>query len=251
MLWYNPPYCSNININLGKEFLRLVDKHFPDNHYYRKIFNRKTLKISYSCMNNVKSIIQSHNNFILSKYNEITTQNTKSNNKHLTINRNYNNTNFDNTNVINISLDSNSNSILNNYNRPITRSVSKSLIKSINTVIPNDLCSINNNNIVRNSDNSINNDNNITYNINNNNNSRGDQNDSTFTNINNKVIKPGFKSKYKVNNNCNCRKSNKLNCPLNGNCLIKNVVYKVRVKCNLSDNKKNNYYNNDKNKNND
>ena len=186
-------------------------------------------------MNNVKSIIQSHNNFILSKYNEITTQNTKSNNKHLTINRNDNNTNFDNTNVINISLDSNSNSILNNYNRPITRSVSKSLIKNINTVTPNDSCSINNNNNidnntincnhnVRNSDNSINNDNNITYNINNNNNSRGDQNDSTFTNINNKVIKPGFKSKYKVNNNCNCRKSNKLNCPLNGNCLIKNVV---------------------------
>ena len=57
VLWYNPPYCSSIKINLGKEFLRLVDKYFPDNHCYRKMFNRKTLKISYSCMNNVKSII--------------------------------------------------------------------------------------------------------------------------------------------------------------------------------------------------
>ena len=41
---YNPPYCSRININLGKEFLRLVDKYFPDNHCYRKIFNRKLFK---------------------------------------------------------------------------------------------------------------------------------------------------------------------------------------------------------------
>ena len=28
---------------------------------------------------------------------------------------------------------------------------------------------------------------------------------------------------------CNCRKSNKPNCPLRGNCLISNVVYKVEV----------------------
>ena len=44
VLWYNPPYCSSIKINLGKEFLRLVDKYFPDNHCYRKILVRKTLK---------------------------------------------------------------------------------------------------------------------------------------------------------------------------------------------------------------
>ena len=28
---------------------------------------------------------------------------------------------------------------------------------------------------------------------------------------------------------CNCRKTNKDNCPLKGNCLIKNVIYKVKV----------------------
>ena len=72
MLWYIPPYCSSININLGKEFLVLVEKHFPDNHCCRKIFNKKTLDIFYSCMNNFKSIIQSHNNFVLSRYNELT-----------------------------------------------------------------------------------------------------------------------------------------------------------------------------------
>ena len=28
---------------------------------------------------------------------------------------------------------------------------------------------------------------------------------------------------------CNCRKINKDKCPLKGNCLIKNVIYKVKV----------------------
>ena len=28
---------------------------------------------------------------------------------------------------------------------------------------------------------------------------------------------------------CNCRKINKDNCPLKGNCLIENVIYKVKV----------------------
>ena len=56
------------------------------------------------------------------------------------------------------------------------------------------------------------------------------------------MIKPGFKPKNNVSKNCNCHKSNKVNCPLQGNCLIKNIVYKVRVKYNLSDgNNKNNY----------
>ena len=29
---------------------------------------------------------------------------------------------------------------------------------------------------------------------------------------------------------CNCRKINKNNCSLKGNCLIKNVIYRVKVK---------------------
>ena len=38
VIWYNPLYCSQIDINLGKEFLKLVDKHFAVNYFYRKIF---------------------------------------------------------------------------------------------------------------------------------------------------------------------------------------------------------------------
>ena len=203
-------------------------------------------------MNNFKSIIQSHNNFIFSKYNEMTTQINKNNNKHYTINGNkiYSN----NTYVINISQDRinnrvNINNVDNINNRPITKNISKNLTRNTNSIVPNDSCSNSNNNNsgnkgnssdpIDNNDNSINN-NSIT--INSNNNNCSNQNNINFSNINNnEVIKPGFKLKNNVSKSFNCRKSNKLNCLLHGYCLIKNVVYKVRVKCNLSgDNNKNN-----------
>ena len=46
---------------IGREFLRLVDKCFPAGHKLRKILNRNTLKLSYSCMPNVQQIINGHN----------------------------------------------------------------------------------------------------------------------------------------------------------------------------------------------
>ena len=53
----------------------IVDKYFPKNHPLNKIFNRHTLKLSYSCMPNMKTIIASHNKQILS--NVATTPNQK------------------------------------------------------------------------------------------------------------------------------------------------------------------------------
>ena len=63
ILWYNPPH--NVNTNIGHKFLSLIDKHFPKDHSLRKIFNRNTIKISYSCMNNTKQVIDNHNKRIL------------------------------------------------------------------------------------------------------------------------------------------------------------------------------------------
>ena len=65
ILWYNPPFSKNVSNNIGHRFLTLVDKHFPKDHKLRKIFNRNTIKISYSCMNNTKQIIDNHNKRIL------------------------------------------------------------------------------------------------------------------------------------------------------------------------------------------
>jgi hypothetical protein len=53
--------------NFEKAFLNLIDNHFGADHPYHRIFNRCTVKISYSCMPNVKSIIKVHNRKILAK----------------------------------------------------------------------------------------------------------------------------------------------------------------------------------------
>lgn len=59
--WFNPPFSQNVKTNIGKQFLKLVDRHFPPGHSLHRIFNRKTLKISYSCMPNMNTIIKAHN----------------------------------------------------------------------------------------------------------------------------------------------------------------------------------------------
>ena len=65
IIWFNPPYSINVETNIGKTFLKLVKKHFPRNNSFHKIFNKNTIKISYSCMRNISSIIASHNKSIL------------------------------------------------------------------------------------------------------------------------------------------------------------------------------------------
>ena len=42
-----PPYSLNLKTNVGQLFLKLLDRHFPRAHKFHKIFNRKTVKISY------------------------------------------------------------------------------------------------------------------------------------------------------------------------------------------------------------
>ncbi|KAK3752885.1 hypothetical protein QZH41_008109, partial [Actinostola sp. cb2023] len=50
-----------IQTNVGKEFLRIIDKCFPPSNRLHKIFSRNTVKISYSCMPNVARIIDGDN----------------------------------------------------------------------------------------------------------------------------------------------------------------------------------------------
>ena len=61
IILFNPTFCWLTNINIGKYFLKLIDKHFKPGNKLHKIFNRKTLKISYSCTKNIFQIINSHN----------------------------------------------------------------------------------------------------------------------------------------------------------------------------------------------
>ena len=65
ILWYNPPFDKQVKTNVGKTFLNLINRHFPPNHRLRAILNRNTVKVSYSCMSNVDTVISSHNREIL------------------------------------------------------------------------------------------------------------------------------------------------------------------------------------------
>ena len=58
-----------MSTNIGKKFLKLINKRFPTQNKLHKTFNRNSLKLSYSCTKNMGRIIKSHNK-------KITTTNT-------------------------------------------------------------------------------------------------------------------------------------------------------------------------------
>ena len=47
--------------NVAKMFLQLIDTYFPPTNKLHKTFNRNTVKVSYSCTQNVSQIIKGHN----------------------------------------------------------------------------------------------------------------------------------------------------------------------------------------------
>ena len=57
IIWFNPLFSKSVSTKIGKSFLSLLDLHFPRNHIYSSIFNRNKIKVSYSCMQNMKSVI--------------------------------------------------------------------------------------------------------------------------------------------------------------------------------------------------
>ena len=50
IIWFNLHFSKTVSNNIGKYFLLLIQKHFPNNHKYHKMFNKSYVKISYSCM---------------------------------------------------------------------------------------------------------------------------------------------------------------------------------------------------------
>ena len=67
VLWFNPPYSCHVKTDLGRKFLKIIDKIFKKSHPLRKIFNRSCMKISYQTSPNLAQIIANHNAKILKK----------------------------------------------------------------------------------------------------------------------------------------------------------------------------------------
>ena len=65
--WFNPPYSMDVATNVGKEFLTLVDFHFPPGHVLHSVLNRSTVKVSYRCLPNMGAQVAKHNGKLLRK----------------------------------------------------------------------------------------------------------------------------------------------------------------------------------------
>ena len=65
--FWNPPFNRNLKTNIGKQFLSLLNKHFPVNNELSSIINRSTVKIAYSNTPSISQIITTHNKKILNR----------------------------------------------------------------------------------------------------------------------------------------------------------------------------------------
>ena len=65
MIWYNPPWSSNIRTPIARIFLRAIEECFPEGHPLRRYYNKHTLKASYCTMKNLSAYIKSHNRKVL------------------------------------------------------------------------------------------------------------------------------------------------------------------------------------------
>ena len=69
---------ANVNTNIGQRFLSLINRCFHKDHSLRKIFNKNKVKISYSCMPNIKQTIDNQNKQKLRLFNNSATENEES-----------------------------------------------------------------------------------------------------------------------------------------------------------------------------
>ena len=67
VVWFNPPFCRTVKTNVARKFIELTKNHFNKDHPLNKIFNKNTINLSYSCMPNMKTIINRHNKKLLKK----------------------------------------------------------------------------------------------------------------------------------------------------------------------------------------
>ena len=61
MIWFKPPFSLNVKTNVAKMFLQLIDTHLLPSNNLHEIFNRNTVKVSYSSTQNISQIIKGYN----------------------------------------------------------------------------------------------------------------------------------------------------------------------------------------------
>ena len=72
VLWYIPPFNLYCSTNVGKQFRQIIERHFSKNDMLGRLFNKNKMKLSYSCLGNIRSKISAHNRRLLSDANHDT-----------------------------------------------------------------------------------------------------------------------------------------------------------------------------------
>ena len=72
--WFNPPFSLDVRTNIGREFLKLLDRAFPPDNPLSKLFNKHTVKVSYKRMPNMAQAVAGHNSKILSEDRQVEQQ---------------------------------------------------------------------------------------------------------------------------------------------------------------------------------
>ena len=67
IIWFNPSYSHSHKTDNFRRFIKLISKNFPLNHKFVKIFNKSTIKLTYSYMPNIRLKINGHNKKILQR----------------------------------------------------------------------------------------------------------------------------------------------------------------------------------------
>ena len=58
-----------VTTKVGTLFLNLIKMHFPTDSKLSKIFNNSIVKLSYTCLPNMKNFVNAHNHKIFNKIN--------------------------------------------------------------------------------------------------------------------------------------------------------------------------------------
>ena len=69
--WFYPPYSSTVKTNVSREFLNILDRHFPKDQNLHNILNRNTVKVSYSTMPNIAQKIAGINKAKFKKHKQL------------------------------------------------------------------------------------------------------------------------------------------------------------------------------------
>ena len=67
LIWYTPPFNLQVETDVGKEFFKILDKHFKGNEL-GVLFNRNSVKLRYSTTRNLLKIINSNNKKIIEEF---------------------------------------------------------------------------------------------------------------------------------------------------------------------------------------